>query len=164
MTGVEITLVVTTLLVSLVAGFVFGFAVVAMPGIRKLDDGAFIRAFQVMDGVIQANQPLFMLVWVGSVLSVIASMGIAVSQMAGLERTLVLAAGAIYLVGVQLPTGTINVPLNNVLQRVDVEASGPDELEGARAAFEARWNRWNAIRTGFACLTAVVFLVVLARV
>ena len=61
----QIALIVATLLCSLVAGFVFAFAVVVMPGIKGLPDREFIRAFQVMDGVIQNNQPMF--VFAGSV-------------------------------------------------------------------------------------------------
>ncbi|NNF58944.1 MAG: DUF1772 domain-containing protein, partial [Rhodothermaceae bacterium] len=55
-------LLLATLLCALVAGFLFAFAVVAMPGIRDLSDGAFIQAFQGMDRIIQNNQPVFMLV------------------------------------------------------------------------------------------------------
>ena len=60
-------LVLSTLLVALVAGLVFTFALITMPGIKKLDDAAFIRAFQVMDGIIQNGSPVFDLVWAGSV-------------------------------------------------------------------------------------------------
>ena len=67
-------LIVSTLLCALVTGFIFTYAVVVMPGFAKLDDRDFIRAFQVTDGVIQNNQPLFMLAWVGSIVSVVATM------------------------------------------------------------------------------------------
>ena len=66
-------LVVATFLCALVAGLLFAFAVVVMPGIGRLDDGGFIRAFQAIDRVIQNNQPLFMSVWVGSVLALISA-------------------------------------------------------------------------------------------
>ena len=66
--------IVSTLLCALVTGFIFTYAVVVMPGFAKLDDRDFIRAFQVTDGVIQNNQPLFMLAWVGSILSIVATM------------------------------------------------------------------------------------------
>ncbi len=36
-----------------------------------LNDREFIRAFQVLDRVIQNRQPLFMLVWVGSVVALV---------------------------------------------------------------------------------------------
>ncbi|MGB5425029.1 MAG: hypothetical protein WBN03_22880, partial [Desulfobacterales bacterium] len=63
----QAALILATFLCSLVAGFLFAFSVVVMPGIRSLNDREFIRAFQVMDRVIQNNQPIFMLVWIGSV-------------------------------------------------------------------------------------------------
>lgn len=72
-------LIAATLLCSLVAGSLFAFAVVIMPGIARLDDGEFIRAFQAVDAVIQDNQPLFMVVWVGSIVALIAAVAIAVS-------------------------------------------------------------------------------------
>ena len=58
----QIALIMAAFLTSLVAGFLFSFAVVVMPGIRQLEDRSFIRSFQVMDGIIQNNQPLFVLV------------------------------------------------------------------------------------------------------
>jgi hypothetical protein len=50
---------VATLLCSLLAGFLFAFASVVMPGLRRLDDAAFIRALQVIDRVIRACCPRF---------------------------------------------------------------------------------------------------------
>ena len=49
----QIALALATFLCSLVAGFLFAFAVVVMPGIRNLGDREFLRAFQEIDGVIQ---------------------------------------------------------------------------------------------------------------
>ena len=69
----HIAIILAALLCSLVAGFVFAFAFVVMPGLRKLEDREFIRGFQVMDRVIQDNQPVFMLVWVGSVVVLVLS-------------------------------------------------------------------------------------------
>jgi uncharacterized membrane protein len=145
-----------TLLVSLVAGFLFAFAVVVMPGIRELDDGDFVRAFQRIDGVIQAGDPLFGLVFVGSVVSLLAAVALGVPAEAGLERVLLLAAGGIYVAGVLIPTGTVNVPLNNRLQRLDVDALDLAQLRAAREMFEPRWNRWNRIRTALACVSAAL--------
>ena len=156
MTGGTLALFSATLLVSLVAGFLFAFAVVVMPGIRELDDGDFIRAFQRIDGVIQRGDPLFGLVFVGSIVAVLAAPYLGAPVLVGLERAFLLAAGGIYIVGVILPTGTVNVPLNNQLQRIEVDAVAPAQLTVARRAFEARWNRWNRIRTALACLSAAL--------
>ena len=61
-------LLVSSLLCTLVTGFVFTYAIVVMPGFGKLNDREFIQAFQATDGIIQNNQPLFILVWVGSII------------------------------------------------------------------------------------------------
>lgn len=160
---IEVAVVVTTLLVGLVAGFLFGFAVVAMPGIGKLEDGQFLRAFQTMDRVIQDNQPLFMLVWVGSVLATIVTAIVGLSELEGADRVLLLVAATVYVVGVQLPTATINIPLNNRVQLVDTMGGDAATLAEARVEFETRWNRWNQVRTLLAAVTTILFLVLLVR-
>ena len=159
----EASLIMATTLCSLVAGFLFAFSVVAMPGIGQLDDKAFLRAFQAMDRVIQNNQPLFMLVWVGSVLALIASVVLGYGQLEGINRGLLFVAEFAYLLGVQLSTATINIPLNNRLQKLDVNAAGEAELRAARAAFEPRWNRWNQMRTGWASLASLLLILLLFR-
>ena len=73
MTIFQTVLVLATFLCSLAAGFLFAFAVVIMPGLRSLDDADLIRAFQVIDRVIQNNQPLFIFVWAGSVLALVGA-------------------------------------------------------------------------------------------
>ena len=97
MTLFQVLLMLATFLCSLVAGFLFAFAVVIMPGIRSLDDGGFIRAFQVIDRVIQNNQPLFMFAWVGSVLSLIAAAVSGLWALGGADRLLLIVATLVYL-------------------------------------------------------------------
>ena len=67
----DISLIFSILSCSLVTGFIFTYAIVVLPGFSKLDHKEYIRAFQVTDEVIQNNQPLFMLTWIGSILSVL---------------------------------------------------------------------------------------------
>jgi len=161
MTPAIVALFTATLLVSLVAGFVFAFAVVVMPGIRELDDGDFIRAFQRIDGIIQGGDPLFGLVFVGSIVALLAAVGLGATGLAGLDRVLLLVAGAIYFAGVLVPTGTVNVPLNNQLQRLDVDTLDSEQQRSARLTFEPRWNRWNRIRTVLACVSAALLTTLL---
>ncbi len=159
----HVVLIVTTLLCALVAGFVFAFAVVVMPGIRSLNDREFIRAFQVMDGVIQKNQPLFVLVWLGSILALLASLVLGIGQLDGTERLLMIFAALLFLLVVQLPTFTINVPLNNKLQALDVDAGDETSVKEARKDFERRWVLWNSIRTACASLTSLLLMTLLLR-
>ncbi len=140
-------LIVSTLLCALVTGFIFTYAVVVMPGFAKLDDRDFIRAFQVTDGVIQNNQPLFMLAWVGSIVSVVATMILGFIELHGIERWTVIAIGFVYLMGVQGITILIHLPLNNRLQRLEIDEMDPESLSKERNKFETRWNYFNNIRT-----------------
>lgn len=159
----QIGLVSTTLLCSLVAGFVWAFAAVAMPGLGTLDDREFLRAFQAVDRVIQNNQPWFLLVWVGSIVAILATGTAGLFRLHGGDRWLLTVAALVYLCGVQLPTISRNIPLNNQLQTLDLEAMDTPELATARQAFEAPWNRWNLLRTALATLTSVLLMVVVLR-
>ena len=157
----QIALILATFLCSLVAGFLFAFASVVMPGIKKLNDREFVRAFQVMDRVIQNNQPIFVLVWVGSVVALVTSVVLGVGQLDG--AGLIIFALLAYLLGVQLPTIFINIPLNNKLQTLDVDAMNETSQKAVREDFEPRWNLWNAIRAAFASLASGLLIILLFR-
>ena len=157
----ELVLILATLLCALTAGLVFAFASVVMPGIGKLGDREFIRSFQVIDGVIQAGQPVFGLVWMGSVVALLLSAVMGGLHLDGMERAFVIVSALVYVLGVQVPTFRINVPLNNTLQRLDVDAMDKDALASARRAFENRWVRWNSIRTVVASLVSLALMFVL---
>jgi uncharacterized membrane protein len=159
----QAVLILAAFLCSLVAGFLFAFAVVVMPGIGGLDDRDFIRAFQLIDRVIQNNQPLFILVWVGSVLAVVAAAVLGLWALRGADRLLVIAAALVYLLCVQLPTVAINIPLNKELQKLDPDTMDEAARGRARNDFESRWNRWNAIRTAFASLASLLLVLLLLK-
>jgi len=159
----QLTLIATALLCTLVAGFLFAFAVVVMPGIATLDDAGFLRAFQAIDRVIQNNQPVFLLVWAGSVIALLASAVLGFGQWDGAGRALIVAAVVVYLLGVQLPTVTVNVPLNNTVQALQIDDMDATALRTARQDFESRWNFWNSVRTVLASLVSVLLLVVLLK-
>lgn len=156
-----IILILAALFTTLVTGLLFGFAIVVMPGIKNLADRDFIRSFQEMDGIIQNNQPLFILVWLGSALLLLTSAIIGFRQVAGGERIILITATFIYILGVQLPTIAINVPLNNKLQMLNVDTMDPTAQATARSNFEPRWNQWNGIRTVFSALSSTLLNVLL---
>lgn len=159
----QIALILATFLCSLVAGFLFAFAIVVMAGIKSLSNKEFIRAFQAMDGIIQNNQPIFMVVWLGSVVALIIAAALGVGHLDATGRWLLIVSTLAYLLGVQLPTFTINIPLNNGLQSLNVDAMDESALETAREAFEGRWNRWNAIRTVVSCLVSLLLIILVLR-
>ena len=157
-------LVLAAFLCALVAGFLFAFAIVVMPGIKNLGDREFIRAFQVMDRIIQNNQPIFLLVWVGSALAIIAALVLGFARLDGSDLLLLIGATLLYIFGVQVPTVIVNVPLNNKLQTMDVDNTDEAGLRSAREEFESRWNRWNLMRTVIASLVSLVLITLLILV
>lgn len=140
-------LLVATFLSALMAGFLFAFAVVVMPGIKGLSDRDFLRSFRAIDRVIQDGQPLFMIMWLGSSIALIATTVLALMDRGGADLAIISMAAAASILLVQLPTMTINIPLNNKVQSLDLEVLDDAAASQARQAFEARWNRWNHIRT-----------------
>ncbi|HAA37129.1 MAG TPA: DUF1772 domain-containing protein [Gammaproteobacteria bacterium] len=152
----------STLSCALVTGFVFTYAVIVMPGLAKLTDKEFIRAFQVTDELIQNNQPIFMIVWVGSVISVISTLIVSLMGPYSVETVLVIIAGFVYLLGVQGLTVLVHLPLNRRIQTVNVEEWDASALREERLLFETRWIRFNWIRTLIGLGVIVTFMVALS--
>jgi len=69
----DITLIFSILFCSLVSGFILTYAIVVMPGLSNLNNKNFLRAFQVTDAVIQNKQPLFMFIWIGSIVAILTT-------------------------------------------------------------------------------------------
>ena len=164
MEPLHLVLMLSIMLCSLVAGLLFAFAVVVMPGIAKLDDKEYLLAFKHMDGIIQDNHPLFILVWAGSILSVIITLVMGIMNLSGGDIYLLGFASVLYLLGVQLPTFRFNIPLNNSIQEMDIAALEESEAASSRADFENPWNRWNRIRTFNSIITVSMLLFLLTRI
>ena len=160
---IQFAVLLSALLCSLVAGLVLTFAIVVMPGIKTLGDLDFLRSFKAIDRVIQNNQPIFMLVWIGSAVVLLASAVLGIWRLEGLDRILLIVACAIYIFGVQAPTVTINIPLNNQIQTLDLDAMPGPDVQVTAENFESRWLRWNIIRTVIATLTTLLLLILLVR-
>lgn len=163
MEPLHVALMLSIILCSLVAGLLFGFAIVVMPGIAKLTDKEFLLAFKHMDGIIQNNQPFFILVWAGSILSIIITFILGIMDLSGTQIYLLIFASILYIFGVQLPTFRFNIPLNNSLQNLDIETLEESEAALFRVGFEIPWNRWNRIRTVNSILTISMLLLLLIR-
>ena len=154
----NISLFFSTLLCSLVTGFILTYAIVVMPGLSKLDDKEFIKAFQVTDGIIQNNQPIFILIWVGSIISVVSTIIISIFTLGLLEGWKIIFVSLVYLIGVQAITIIIHLPLNRRIQKIDINSTSSQSLNEERKNFETKWNYFNNIRTVIAFLVTLFFL------
>ena len=139
---------IAVLLTGLSAGVFFTYQNSVLPGLRPLQDRAFAEAMNSMNRAIL--NPAFMLVFVGSLFALAGATIGAIASGAELPAWLFAAATAVYFAGVIVVTGTVNVPLNNRL------AADRD-----RTAFEARWVRFNAVRTVAVILALALAIVAL---
>jgi len=158
-----ISLILACFLCSLVAGFLFAYAIVIMPGIKHLNDREFIKAFQVTDSIIQNNHPLFILVWVGSIIAMIILSIYGIDRLQGIDFFLLTLAMLAYILGVQVPTIVVHLPLNSKLQTLDVDALDHADINTSRKDFEPRWNTSNLMRTAIACCVSFLLIILLFR-
>ena len=157
----DISLIFSILSCNLVGGFIFTYAIIVMPGLSKLNDKDFIRAFQVTDAVIQSKQPLFMFTWIGSIVAMLNTILVSLVSVGLSETWLILLIGVAYLLGVQGITITIHIPLNNHIQKVKIEGLNDETLANERLKFETRWIFFNYIRTSIAISVSVLMLILL---
>lgn len=141
------------------------FAAVIMPGLSALDDdAAYLRAFQVIDGTIQNNQPLFILSWVGSMLVAVALAVVTVTTKSIktplLGRTSMVLVCIVFLIG-HVITVTKNIPRNNRLHALDIASADSETLASLRDEFNGPWSAWNSARAVLFGLATVLWLVAL---
>ena len=157
----DFILIPSVILCALVTGFIFTYAIVVMPGFSKLSDKEFIKAFQVTDEVIQNNQPLFMITWIGSIISILLTIIVATATNGLSNSWLIILVGVIYLLGVQGITIVIHLPLNNHIQKMNIDKMTDKDLGEERREFQKKWNFFNNIRTSVAfsvCVTLILIL------
>ena len=128
----DISLIFSIISCNLVGGFIFTYAIIVMPGLSKLNDKDFLRAFQVTDAVIQSKQPLFMFTWIGSIVAMLNTILVSLVSVGLSETWLILLIGVAYLLGVQGITITIHIPLNNHIQKVKIEGLNDETLANER--------------------------------
>jgi len=149
-------LVVATIASGLNAGLFYGFACAVMPGLRQVDDRAFVTVMQSINRRI--INPVFLVIFVGApVLALGAMVFVAAAGRSGLWS----AAGAVaFSLLTIVITAAVNVPLNNAIDAAGDPDRNPD-LRAVRQEFETRWVRWNVARTvtstlAFGCLVPAV--------
>ena len=157
----DISLFFTILLSALVTGFILTYAIVIMPGLSNLDDKEFIKAFQVTDGIIQNDQPIFIVIWIGSIVSVLSTIITSILCLGILDAWLIIFVSVVYLLLVQGITILIHLPLNKSIQNIDINSSNFQTLSKERIVFETKWNYFNNIRTVVAFIVVLIFLSIL---
>jgi uncharacterized membrane protein len=150
-----IVLILSILFTGLTAGLCFTWSNAVTPGIGRLDNLSFLKAFQAMNRAIINSQ--FMIIFMGPTILLFVN--------AVLFRTnnttfwLFLIAAIIFFIGIGLLTVFGNVPLNEMLDNSNLESLSKLELQTLRNKFENPWNRWHTLRTA-SSITSFSLLIV----
>ncbi len=144
-----LTLAGATLTTGLIAGVFYAYAVSVNLGLAAQPDASYVATMQAINERIQ--NPAFFLSFFGAILTLLSALAAHSPRPRSGRFGLVALACALYVGGGFLLTVFVNVPLNEQLAHVAADAS-PDELAGARTAYEGPWNFWNGVRTVFSSL------------
>jgi|SRR6056297_1293326 len=152
----HIVTIVLVLMVGLSAGLCFTWTNAITPGIGKLDDLGYLRAFQQMNRSI--INPLFILVFFGPFFLGLPHLYLFKNASSSMIWLLIFAM-VFYFFGVLLVTIFGNVPLNELLDKTDLSKASLEDLKLLRNRFETKWNRLHFIRT-VSSITSFLLLII----
>jgi len=134
-----------TFLTGLVAGLFYAYQCSVIGGLGKVDDKAYLMAFQYINKAILNTW--FFLSFIGCML--LLTIAVLLSKSSGMQSDFyfLLVAAFVYVSGVFGVTVFCNVPLNNALENFDIHSASNGEMYKFRKFFEPSWNRYNLIRT-----------------
>lgn len=135
-------LIITTTITGLMAGLFYSWSISVTPGIGRLGDREYLASFQAMNRAIV--NPIFLLCFLGAaVLLPICTFTLRSTS----SFWFLVGATVFYVGGVIAVTFAANIPLNNALDRFNIDAASADQMAAFRAQFENKWNTLNHIRS-----------------
>lgn len=154
-TAVKILLVLTATATGLMAGLFFAFSCAVNLGLARLSNAEYAAAMKSINRRIQ--NPGFFAAFFGAPLFLIISTILHCNQSPHLW--LLLAATVVYFIGTLSVTIFGNVPMNNALDRFDLESATDAEIAAQRANFEIRWDNLNTIRAVSSTLALILVVI-----
>lgn len=150
-----IVLILGILCTGLTAGLCFTWSNAVTIGIGRLDNLTFLKSFQSMNRAIINVR--FMIVFFGPVILLFLNSYLFRNN--STSFWLFITAAIFFFVGIGLITIFGNVPLNEILDKSNLETLSKIELQQLRNEFEQPWNRWHTIRT-LSSFIAFVLLII----
>jgi uncharacterized membrane protein len=138
-----IVLVFGIVCTGLTAGLCFTWNNAVTPGIGMLDDLTFLKSFQAMNRAI--INPTFLVVFFSPAIVLFVSAYLFKDN--SVSFWLILLGAILFFGGMALVTIFGNVPLNEVLDKVDLDSLSTVDLQALREKFEQPWNQWHLVRT-----------------
>lgn len=157
----HIVFLLLVMFTGLSAGLCFTWSNSITPGIGRLNDFGFLMSFQQMNRVIL--NPTFFIVFTGPFFLGIINLFILKNISSGLW-CLLLVSVLIYFLGVILVTVFGNVPLNEILDKNNLETLNKIELRQLRDTFENKWNRLHLIRTVTSLVSFITLIIITIQI
>jgi uncharacterized membrane protein len=152
-----IILFLATFFTGLMAGLFFTWSFSVTRGLSRLSDTNYIEAFQSLNKAIL--NPAFAMVFWGSILSLILAAILHYQQPPSGNFWYLLTATIVYLMGSIVVTFAGNIPLNNSLEKIQLNSSSLEEIKIKRTSFEGKWNSLNMIRTISSSLAFILLII-----
>ena len=153
--------IITVLLTGLLAGLLYAYDCSVISGLGKLTDSEYLHSFQSINREILT--PYFFISFFGSMLLLPIATWLSFSSGRAAAFPFMLAATLFYAVGVMAVTMNVNVPLNNMLDKVNLASYSAEQLHSLRQQFEGKWNLYHHIRTYSAIISFLLAIVSVTR-
>ncbi len=137
----------------IIGGVFFAFSAFIMPAFARLTPSNGIAAMQTIN--ITVLSPAFMSVFMGTALVSAIVGGAGLFDPGESENLFGIAGALLYLIGVLLVTGLLNVPRNNQLMVVDPESQ---EGHAVWSTYVREWTTWNTVRTVASIAACLAFI------
>lgn len=151
-----IVLIFATLFTGLLAGVFFTWTNAITPGIGRLSDINYLQAFQYMNRTI--INPLFYIVIISPLILSPLAAYLYKNSNAFILKALI-GASVLYFLGVFVVTIFANIPLNKMLDNLQLSNISLEQARIFRDKYEDRWNNLHLIRT-ITSTTSFILLIV----
>jgi uncharacterized membrane protein len=152
-----IILALAIFLTGLMAGIFFTWSNAVKPGIGKLGDIEYLRALQSMNRVILNNA--FRIIFLGAIIAVALVPVFYFNLYPKNIFWLFVFTLVIYWIGVFGVTVSGNIPLNEILDKTNLESITHEEIKTLRKSIELKWNNYNLIRCISSGITFILLIV-----
>jgi uncharacterized membrane protein len=152
-----IILATAILLSGLMAGIFFTWSNAVKPGIGKLSDLEYLRALQSMNRVILNKA--FIGIFLGSVIAVALVPVFHFKLFPTNIFWIFILALLTYWIGALGTTVFGNIPLNEILDKVNLESLNLEEITALRTRIEVKWNNLNLIRSISSGITFALLII-----
>ena len=152
-----IILALAILLTGLMAGIFFTWSNAVKPGIGKLSDIEYLRALQSMNRVILNNA--FKIIFLGAIIAIALVPVFYFNLYPRNIFWLFVFTLVIYWIGVFGVTVSGNIPLNEILDKTNLESITSEEIKTLRKSIEVKWNNFNLIRCISSGITFILLIV-----